>query len=535
MEWPMSEPVPVVGKPARSAVVVAVPTSLTILASALGVLDPGMAYDDWFRVLAALHNATGGSDDGLDLADSWSAAGANYPGRDEIEKKWASFGKHDGRREVTAGTLFNMARAAGWVEPVEDDFDVLPVVGGGVEERRRRPSYVRHEKTGEILLTMDNMVKAVSDPRECGMRLAYDQFRDEIVFSEDDGENWQPFKDADYVRLRIALERISFKPPTREITRDAVLLAAEQNRFDSAQLWLGRQQWDGVPRVEAFMARYLGVEDGAYARSVGRYLWTALAGRVLEPGCKADMAPVLVGDQGLGKSQAVAAIAPDPAFFAEINFAEKEDDISRKMRGRLVAELGELRGLHTKELESIKAFITRQHEDWTPKYREFNTVFPRRLVFIGTTNKDEFLADETGNRRWLPVRIGKVDLDALKHDRAQLWAEGAVLFTTGGVDFREAETLAAGVHAEHMMRDPWEPTVSAWLDEPDTLTGDKPAMREFLRVHDVLREALGFEAKQIKRVEEMRVGAVLRALGYTRKKLRIGGGPVWVYHRPAAG
>ncbi|MCV5824559.1 virulence-associated E family protein, partial [Escherichia coli] len=87
------------------------------------------------------------------------------------------------------------------------------------------------------------------------------------------------------------------------------------------------------------------------------------------------------------------------------SFAEKDDDLARKMRGRLVAEIGELRGLNTKELESIKAFVTRTHENWIPKYREFATQFPRRLVFVGTTNEDEFLADKTGNRRWLPVEV----------------------------------------------------------------------------------------------------------------------------------
>src|SRR5690606_13267649 len=104
---------------------------------------------------------------------------------------------------------------------------------------------------------------------------------------------------------------------------------------------------------------------------------------------KADMVPILVGTQGVGKSTAIAAMSPSPEFFAEVSFSEKDDDLSRKMRGKLVAEIGELRGLHSKEMESVKAFITRTHEHWIPKYREFETTFPRRLVFIGSTNKDQ--------------------------------------------------------------------------------------------------------------------------------------------------
>lgn len=85
------------------------------------------------------------------------------------------------------------------------------------------------------------------------------------------------------------------------------------------------------------------------------------------------------------------------------------------MRGRLVAEIGELRGLNTKELESIKAFVTRTHENWIeiPGVRRSFLV---TLVFVGTTNEDEFLADKTGNRRWLPVEVSKVDVKAIKRD-----------------------------------------------------------------------------------------------------------------------
>lgn len=392
-----------------------------------------------------------------------------------------------------------------------DEFDSV-VKPGDVPQVR--PNYLRHEKTGEILLTMDNLVKGISRLDECGMRIGYDSFKDEIVFTTDEGDNWQPFKDADYSRLRIALERKGFKTPNKEMVRDAVILVADVNQFDSAQLWISRLEWDGVPRIESFFPTYFKTVDTPYTRAVGRYLWTALAGRVIEPGCKADMAPVAVGEQGLRKSTAVAAIAPDPMFFAEISFGEKEDDLSRKMRGRLIAELGELRGLHTKEMEAIKAWIVKRYEDWTPKFREFNTRFARRLVFFGTTNKQEFLADETGNRRWLPLVVGRVDVDAIVRDRLQLWAEGRARFLTSGVDYQEAETLAIEVHKDHMMHDSWEEVVREWLDRPDELTGIKPRTRKFLPTHEVLMGALRFEPKAIKRADEMRIGGVMRTLGY---------------------
>jgi predicted P-loop ATPase len=362
------------------------------------------------------------------------------------------------------------------------------------------------------------------------MKVAHDAFRDEIMYSEEGGASWVSFKDADYTRLRIALERCGFPPPGKENTRDAVLLVAEQNRFDSAQLWLSGLVWDGVPRIARFLSTHMGADDTPYTRAVGRYIWSALAGRVIQPGCKADMAVILVGPQGLRKSSGVAAIAPAPEFFTEISFGEKEDDLSRKMRGRLVAELAELKGLRGKDSESIKAWMTKQYEDWTPKFREFSTVFPRRLLCFGTTNQDEFLVDETGNRRWLPARVlRQVDVAAIKRDCLQLWAEAAEAFHMDGVDFREAEELAKAEHDAYMMRDPWEPTIARWLDTPDEMTEQKPADRDFLRTHEVLQDALRKDAKSCTRADEMRVSAILRGLGFTRKRMRIDGGQPWVF------
>jgi predicted P-loop ATPase len=416
--------------------------------------------------------------------------------------------------------------AVDYVEDVSGDFEVI--VYQGPKEPERLPPFKR-DKNGNIEATIENVAMAVARPDVCGCEIRFDQFRDEIMFSRPGEGDWQGFTDSDYARMRITLERGHFKPVGRELMRDVVMLVADNNQFDSAIAWLDGLKWDGVPRVTGFLTKYFGAEPGEYTEAVSLYLWTALAGRVKSPGCKADMVPILVGEQGSGKSSGVAAMAPALEFFSEVSFHEKDEDLARKMRGRLVAEIGELRGLHTKELETIKAFITRTHENWIPKYREFAVQFPRRLVFIGTTNKDEFLADETGNRRWLPVRVNTTDLEGIKADRLQLWAEARELYLQHGVQFKAAEDLSIDLHAEHMISDSWEEVVEKWLDEADLLTGDFPRSRYFLRVGDVLRSAVGFDDKQINRREELRMGAVLRTLGYTRRKLSDGGKKIWAY------
>jgi predicted P-loop ATPase len=421
-------------------------------------------------------------------------------------------GKADGDFEHALGYL-------------EQDF---AVVVAQPNEPAPLPRFARDGK-GRIEATVRNVQMALMRPDYCGIQIKYDEFRDEIMFAPDGDDQWAAFTDADYTRLRITLETKGFKAVGRELIRDAVLLVAEDNPFDSAITWLDQQKWDGVPRVERFLPTYFGAADTPYTRAVGKYLWTALAGRVVTPGVKADMVPILVGGQGVGKSTGVAAMVPGNDFFTEVSFTEKDDDLARRMRGRLLGEIGELRGLHTKELETIKAFITRTHESWVPKYREFSVTFPRRIVFIGTTNKDEFLADETGNRRWLPVAVTQADVDAIKRDRLQLWAEGRAMYDLVGIDYNDAEQLAGAVHDDHTIRDSWEEAVNQWLDEPDSLTGETPRTSKFLRIGDVLKGALGYEPKHVGRREEMRGAAVLRALGYERKKVRVDGRTLWAF------
>lgn len=401
-----------------------------------------------------------------------------------------------------------------------DDFEDLTATE--VAEPAPLPAFKR-DKWGQIEATIENTFKAVARPDFIGIDIRFDQFRDEIMFAPSGTDQWQTFNDAEYSRLRITLEKRGFKPIGRELVRDVVLLVADENPFDSAIAWLNSLKWDGIPRIERFYHTHYGTEDTPYTRAVSMYTWTALAGRVLSPGCKADIVPILVGAQGCGKSSGIAALAPDPAFFVEISFAEKDDDLARKMRGRLVAEIGELRGLNTKEQEGIKAFVTRTHENWVPKYREFAVQYPRRQLTIGSTNKNEFLADETGNRRWAPVEVTKIRLKAIHDDLLQLWAEAAVVYKQTGIQFGEVEKLAVEVHEHYQIKDAWLEIVERWLDEPDLMTGEKPRSRSFLRASDVLREALGFEPARISKREEMRISNVLQTCNFKRVQRRVDG------------
>ncbi len=391
------------------------------------------------------------------------------------------------------------------------------------------PPYERNRR-GAPLATLTNVLRALRRPDECGCRIAWDDFLTAIMIVDGaDGGEWRPFKDSDYTALRETLALKGFEPIGGECIRDAVHKVAEEGRFDSASTWARGLVWDGTPRVETFFPAYLGTVDSPYTRAVGLYTWTALAGRALMPdpadGLKADMTPALIGMQGASKTSAIEAMAPHPRMFTEVDLHKKDDDLSRAMRGKLVGELAELKGLQSRDAESIKAWLSRRVERWTPKYKEFETVFPRRMVCFGTGNREEFLDDDTGERRWLPVSTDAraLDVPGIRAVREQLWAEGVALFSANGVMWQDAQRLAVTEHAAFKVDDSWRDRVVDWLGREDM---DGPRSRRQLRMCDVLQGAVGIGADKADRKHELRMGKILRELGYRKRVLD--GARCWV-------
>lgn len=409
---------------------------------------------------------------------------------------------------------------------LEEDFSI-------VEEEKRAPlpKFSRNKK-GQIYPTLDNLEKALDNPDVCGVRISRDLFRDELMKAPAGTDQWTPFTDEDYTSLRLYLEKNSFAEIAADKLKDMVRLMGQRSSFDSAKLWLDSLSWDGVPRIETFYPSYFGTDDDPYTRAVGKYLWTALAGRIDEPGVKADMVPVLEGRQSIGKTRSIYALVPDDTLVTNISFGEREETISRKVRGRLVVELDELRGLRTKEAEAIKSWVTRQYEQWVPKYREFTTTYPRRFVCVGTTNETDFLSDETGNRRWLPVHVRRADVDRIRADRDQLWAEAVQAFRESGVDWT-AEKLSEPAHRAYQYEDPWETRVADWLVEKG-LDGVRPADMDCLAAGFILTDALGVPPSQQRMLETKRLSQVMTALGFERVRIREQGRNVRAWQKKGA-
>ena len=227
--------------------------------------------------------------------------------------------------------------------------------------------------------------------------------------------------------------------------------------------YLSDLQHDGKTRVTTWLSSCLGADQNSYNETVGRAMLIAAVARIFNPGCKVDTVPIFEGAQGARKSTAVKALF-DPWFSDELADLGSKD-AAMQTRGVWGIEVSELDAMSRMEVSRIKAFITRTTDRFRPPYGSRIIESPRSCVFWGTTNADGYLKDETGGRRFWPVKIGKINVDLLREQRDQLWAEAVVLYKAGVPWWiTKAETLrdAERHQRDRYIGDPWDDIIGSY-------------------------------------------------------------------------
>lgn len=230
---------------------------------------------------------------------------------------------------------------------------------------------------------------------------------------------------------------------------------------------------------------------------------------------------VLEGPQGCGKSTLVAKLAVRPEWLMDgLELDADNKAVMELLAGRLIVEIPELAGIREAAVEKVKAMLSRTHDRARLPYAQLATQQPRTCVLIGTTNSIESLRDLTGNRRFWPVTVGEIDLDALERDRDQLWAEAVAMEARGEPLTlpRHLRKEAAGRAEERLALDPWEEMLS---EELDGRWGKARA--------DALWGILGADTARRGQELNNRLGGVMRRLGWTRARARWDGKQVYLY------
>jgi len=336
----------------------------------------------------------------------------------------------------------------------------------------------------------------------------------------------RPVQDRDYSEAVMWLEQRQMTPKATNIIA-VIQTIAEHNTFDRLTEYLDGIAWDGQPRVKNFLPYYFGCDPSVYSDEIGKNWLVSSVARGLRPGCKVDTMPILEGPQGLNKSTAVKAL-----YGAEF-FSDNLSDIGTKdammeMQGVWGLEVAEMHRFSAAETNAVKKFLSRDVDRFRPPYGRSVIDAPRRVVMTGTINPEgnPYLRDPTGARRFWPVTCGRIDIDALAHDRDQLWAEAVTIFKSGAkwwVNRDEADVVAA-VEAEQEKRT----DVDVWVD---MITPFVTGRRQVAQV-DIFKE-LGILPREAGWVHSQRLGRIMKKLGWVAGRDRSGNDDRVMFTNPA--
>jgi len=367
-------------------------------------------------------------------------------------------------------------------------------------------------ESGKALPIVTNALVALRRDPAIRDAFAFDEMQRTSMLMHGIGDPLTPFDrrpvtDDDITILTEFLQKAGLKRISRDTVRDGVNARARENAFHPVREYLDSLTWDGKPRVRVWMTTKLSADLSPYTQAVGTMFLVSLVARVYEPGCKVDYMPVLEGPQGAMKSAACAVLGGE--FFSDcLPDVAAGKDVAQHLRGKWVLEIGEMHAMNRAESAQLKAFITRQVERYRPSYGRFEVVEPRQCVFIGTTNQATYLRDETGGRRFWPVKIGKIDIDGLAEDRDQLFAEAVHLYRLGEPWWPDRQFEQDHIKPQQESRyeaDAWQEMIISYLGP-----------RQKVTVGQVAKEALFIEAARIGTADQRRITAIMERLGWHR-------------------
>ena len=378
----------------------------------------------------------------------------------------------------------------------------------------RLETTTKRDGTEKVSSTVPNLITILQYDRRWAGKIWLDTFRNVIKMDEKD------FSDTDATRIKRWMHRHYDVHFSTDCILESVGFFAEENGKNPLVDWLKEIEWDGTPRIDEWLIRAVGAEDTKLTREMGRRWLVQCIARAMNPGCKADCVLILVGPQGARKSTTFRLLASDE-YFCDTPMDIGSSNAYMQIHRAWLYEVAELDSIRRAHNSSTKAFLSAQEDTFRPPYGRMPITLKRHTVFCGTTNKGEFITDMTGSRRYWPVQIGTIDTDWTTNNRAQIWAEAVVAYNNGEKWYLENEAAQEleAQSSDFRQYDPWHEVIEEWL------IGN---MRRS-STSEIMTQALSLEKYQMTRNNEMRVGDIMRQLGYERVRRRIMGQRTYVW------
>lgn len=304
-------------------------------------------------------------------------------------------------------------------------------------------------------------------------------------------------------------QRLGFTPG-RDDVEAAIALCAKQRPFHPIQNYLQSIDWDGTPRLASMAHDYLSSDNELHAELVRKWMISAVA-RAMDPGCKVDTALMLYGEQGYFKSTFFSVLGG--AWHADSPIDITNKDSFQQIHAAWIYEFAELENVvHGRAESRLKAWLTSTHDMYRAPYARSVTRKARSCVICGTTNRKQFLTDDTGSRRFWIIPVGApIDRQMLADARDQLWAEAVCAYEAGESWWltREADLEREAANEDFGEEDAWEAPITAWLAAP-TITE--------ITMSDLLMGALKIDVARQDYAAQRRAVRILNAIGWRRRR-----------------
>lgn len=366
--------------------------SITQIKSMIDAVLPTLdrkPVEPWLDMIFAAHSGSGGSQEILGYILDHDATDHDWVRVQNLHKTWQSRDVNGG---VSIGTLIKMAKDRGW-DGVADE---TPGITG------------QNESSLEFAL------------EELGIEIALDaRWGDKIIWRRA-GKQWQDLKDHVMMKMiRTISERYYFwsdaKTPKRIPLRYTPKVFREFLQAIGQPVDLFKEhlenlpEWDGTRRAARILTDLYGAADTPLNRWCSVMLFRFPIARTYDPGCAQHQLIILVGDEGIGKSFLLRALAIDKRFFRDqVNIGKSTKQLKERMAGKAVGELSEMAGTK-KDLDAFKAYITADDDGGDRDAYKYNTYVALRLyALFGTSNEFNVVPDDvTGNRRFVPVLLNR--------------------------------------------------------------------------------------------------------------------------------
>lgn len=343
----------------------------------------------------------------------------------------------------------------------------------------------------------------------------------------------EPIRNVDYSGVRNYIESVYGISGTLKVD-DSLALEFEKRSFHPIKDYLNSLSWDGKPRINKLLIDYFGADDNIYSEEAIRKTLVGAVARVMNPGCKFDLVLTLVGDQGTNKSSFFKILGKD--WFSDTFMTVQGKEALEQIQGAWIIEIAELSGFRKAEVEAVKHFLTKQEDQFRPAYARTSETFKRQCIFIGTTNKKDFLNDPTGNRRFMPIDVHprKITKDVwtqLPDEVNQIWAEAYQAYKNGEDLYLsgKAEKAAKVEQIKHSETDDRKGIVEQYLEkglpndwddrelfERRSYIEDPIASgnieREFVCIAEIWCECLGKDKENMNRYTTREINDIMKGL-----------------------